>query len=744
MKLNLNSVDFARHLEAACVGKPTNDALQEVVYDTRRIRPIQGQVFFALEGPQRSGFQFLDEAYQKGIRFFVVHKTPVLIQPDATYFLVKNPLVALQKLAAWHRTQLTYPIVAICGQYGKTTVKEWIHFLLSGKKSVFRSPKSYNSQLGIALSLLELPPNADLGLIEVAFTTPDEMQRIVGMLQPSGCVLTTKSYPQQYQFESREAYLAALDQLTKAAQWTIDGDQLHASPAFLSNCPFQDSIRRHNAQLALECAQKFAEIEEHELHELPQLAMRLEHLEGIDGSRIINDTYTLDAIAFEASLSYLKSMATSQDIMVICYLGNASLEVENQLKEALAQHQIQEAHLYRTLPTALPSVANKWVLLKGNEHRITESWLEQLTLKKHITTVSYDLAALRANLARYQERVLPSTQLLAMVKAQAYGGGATELAKALVRAGVHYLGVAYVDEGIELRNAGITLPILVMNPEADAFGACIDANLEPAIYSLQLLDQFIRKLISKEQSAYPIHLKFDTGMHRLGFESQQWPLVLEILQAQPEVMVKSVYSHLADADQMNSNFTQQQITLFTGLLQQIRTQLPYPILGHLLNSEGTIHYSAAQFDLVRLGIGLFGINQDPVFQKTLQPVVSWHSAVSQIKVVKAGEYVGYNCSFQAVQDVQIAIIPVGYADGFKRNLSNGVGGVFIGNRFCPTLGRVCMDMIMVEAPHAKEGDLVEIIGPNQSLQSFAEAAQTIPYEILTSISQRVHRVYRAD
>jgi alanine racemase len=331
-----------------------------------------------------------------------------------------------------------------------------------------------------------------------------------------------------------------------------------------------------------------------------------------------------------------------------------------------------------------------------------------------------------------------------MVKAQAYGGGLDQIAKQLLAGGVNYFGVAYADEGVLLRQAGITLPILVMNAEPAGFESCIQYQLEPAIYSHVHLDAFIRTLISAQIQEYPIHLKFDTGMHRLGFLPAHTDQLLQTLRAQPEVSVKSVYSHMACADEPEHPMNAQQITSFKNICSQLESALPYAFLKHLLNSEGAAHFPEAQFDMVRLGIGLFGVNHNPVFEAKLKPVISWISQISQLKQLKKGECVGYGCTQELTADSQIAIIPVGYADGFKRNLSNGAGGVYIDGAYCPTIGRVCMDMIMVLAPNARPDAEVEIIGAEQSLSTFAQKAQTIPYEILTSISPRVQRTYVND
>jgi alanine racemase len=450
-------------------------------------------------------------------------------------------------------------------------------------------------------------------------------------------------------------------------------------------------------------------------------------------------------LAFEGSLAYLKTLSAGRKTLVCCYLKPEQLSQKTTIEALIQAYDIDSYFIWEEIPEQLPEIQNQVVLIKGNDLKANQRLLEEWCLKKHSTSVTYDLAALKHNLNQYRQMLKPETKLLVMVKAQAYGAGHGQWVSELLRSGANYLGVAYADEGQELRAQGIQAPILVMNAEPEAFATCINAQLEPAIYSLEQLDVFIRQLISRGIENYPIHIKLDTGMHRLGFQEQDVSVLNETLLAQPEVQVKSIYSHMACADEPKHPINQQQIQLFEALSQQIMAALPYTVLRHLLNSEGAAHFPEAQFDMVRLGIGLFGINHDPQFAQQLRPVLSWRSSISQIKTLEAGTCVGYGCSERVEAKQNIAIIPVGYADGFKRNLSEGKGGVFINGKFCPTIGRVCMDMIMVRvSSEVTLTDQVEIIGSHQSLFSFAAAADTIPYEILTSISPRVQRIYTND
>lgn len=749
MKLDLTARILAKIIDADLIGDLHSALINEVAFDSRQLRRTDGVVFFALKGPKQSGANYISSAYKLGIRNFVVEELPKPLLPEANYLVVRDSLFALQRLAAFHRQRITYPILAITGSIGKTTVKEWIAHLLGEQLKVYRSPKSYNSQLGVALSILTLPLDGDLAIIEAAISKPKEMQRLQEMIQANYCLVTTKNKGTRHEFSSAADYAQDLLLLTKDVQWVLDGDEF--DPSKIDNfeqlalsIPFTDPIRIQNAKLALACALQFGECTAQSVAQLPNLANRLETFEGINGAVLINDTYTLDLIAFEGALAFLKSSSDARPLMVCCLLAPTQARIKPAILALLQAQQITNYYIWETLPEKLPDISNHAVLIKGNQYALTEALLSKWKQKSHSTIVRYDLSALGYNLKQYQQTLGPTTKVLAMVKAQAYGAGLDQIAQQLVRNGINYLGVAYADEGVLLRKAGIQLPILVMNAEPTSFEICIAHRLEPAIYSLEHLDTFIRVLISKKIQGFPIHLKLDTGMHRLGFLPEQIECLLQTISAQPEVLVESVYSHLACADDPQHPMNAHQIQVFRDLCAQIQDALSYPFIRHLLNSEGAAHFPEAQFEMVRLGIGLFGVNHDPLFEARLKPVFSWSSRISQLKKLSKGACIGYGCSEELQQNSQLAVIPVGYADGFKRSLSNGAGGVYIDGQYCPTVGRVCMDMIMVLAPNARPDAEVEIIGFNQGLSDFARKAQTIPYEILTSISPRVQRTYTND
>lgn len=747
------------------LGSAPDSRFNAVAYDSRNIVNGTSTVFFALKGPFRDGHQFIADAYAKGVRCFVVSKAPVLTAfPDAGFIVVKNTLHALQELAAHHRSLFSYPVVAITGSAGKTTVKEWIYHLLGKHKRIIRSPKSFNSQLGVALSLLELHEDCDLALIEAGISAPGEMLRLEQMIRPTFGIFTSFGRAHEENFKSREEHLNEKSRLFRNVGKMLYTTSLELSPEQekslhahavkpehyqkeLKSLTLTDPVSLNNGLLAIAFARtilgKDIDLKE-EINSLPQLALRLETFEGLNKNTIINDTYNLDLDAFTHSLEYQMRLAGKRKRIVIVGLDEASRQKQKQIEEIVKPYKVDQLLIIDPTETPELSVADSVVMIKGTRDADMQRLARQYRLKKHTTYVEIDLTAVRSNLEVFRTMLAPETKLLAMVKAQSYGSGIEKMGDFLQKQGVDYLGVAYADEGIELRKQGIDLPILVMNTEEEGFEDCIRYQLEPAIFTLRQLDGFIRELILHGRSNYPIHLKLDTGMRRLGFDVKELGQVCDILKAQPEVYVKSVYSHLADADnRRDKRFTQHQIAQFTHACDQLQQRLNYSFLRHILNSEGVSNYPEAQFDMVRLGIGMYGISSNPAVKRKLQPVISWITAVSQVKRLKKGESVGYGRSFVAQTPLEIAILPVGYADGYRRSLSNGKGLVYINGKSCPVVGRVCMDMIMVDVTDkkVKEGDRVELIGKHYSIEKMAEAMSTIAYEVMTGISRRVNRVY---
>ncbi len=766
MKLNLIIAQFSEAIQSKEIVGQQLGVIHRVAYDTRKLSVTDQTVFFALSGNYRDGQTFLEEAYRKGVRYFVVSATVDLAQfPEACFFVVNSSLEALQKLATFHRNQFSLPVFIITGSVGKTMVKEWLYHLLSSTKKIVRSPKSFNSQLGVALSLLEINDTHEMALIEAGISELNEMQSLVQMIQPTYGIFTAFGRAHAHNFESKEIHLSEKLSAFKSCKITwisndiiLNESQLNAIHGEVNNAystkelvdliPFNDSVSKRNIELVISVASHFeknSELLKERIKTLPRLALRMETFEGINQTTIINDSYNLDVDALVQSLEYQLSISANiKRVAIIATTGFSDVQIE-EIKSIISSFKLDAVYfLDEVTQVPVHEISDATVLIKGTRTAHLQKFVRLFQLKKHKTTLEIDLSAVKHNVEVYRSLLPVTCMVLAMVKASSYGSGAVKMAQYLQKIGINYLGVAYADEGVELRKHGITLPILVMNAEEDGFNDIISYQLEPAIYSFKMLDDFIKVLIGEGIENYPVHLKFDTGMRRLGFEQSNLDELIAILQTQPEIKLQSVYSHLSDADnEEDATFTLLQIQKFNDIISYLDDVISYSYIKHLANSEAIGNYPSAHFDMVRLGIGMYGYSANDKTKALLQEAVSWKSVVTQVKAIQCGESVGYGCTFVAPKPMKIAIIPVGYADGFRRTLSNGVGNVVIQGVFCPVVGNVCMDMTMVDVTSVEvhEGDAVEIIGEHQSLSSYAFKMNTIPYEVLTSISSRVHRVY---
>ena len=765
MKLDISYDELISIVSANPINNRLNGRFSSIAFDSRKIADGTNAVFFALSGEFQDGHDFISDAYRKGVRTFIVSQSVEAHNfQDAQFLKVEDVLNALQDLAAAHRKKFNYPVIAITGTAGKTTVKEWLYHLLSPALKVIRSPKSYNSQLGVALSLLEMNDTHELAIIEAGISKPGEMIRLWNMIQPTHGIFTTLGTSHAENFKSTDQHLQEKLALFKGVEktWLLnnihlissDLERIHGSyvkPEMhkneLESMPFQDRVSQNNALLAISASKEFVPSDSNlieKIASLPRLALRLETFEGKNNCTIINDTYNLDLDALRYSLEYQLMVANGKKRVVIVGLDKENAHRKEEVISIIKNVEPDQIHVVSAQEKIQLDLENAVILIKGTRKADMQELASQFRLKKHKTYVEIDLTAIRNNLSVFKNALEPSTKILAMVKAQSYGSGLEKIAKYLEQQGIDYLGVAYADEGVELRKAGIQLPILVMNAEEESFEDCIDFELEPAIYSTSKLDLFIKELILKGKTAYPVHLKIETGMKRLGIENNELPQIVEMLHAQPEIVVKSIYSHLAESDnRRDKRFTEHQVQRFNEAFHYLKNQLNYSFDAHILNSEGIANYPAAQMSMVRLGIGMYGVSGQPQIKQKLKPVIGWYSVISQIKKVKKGESVGYSRSFIAPSDMMIAIVPVGYADGYRRSLSNGKGKVFIQGVACSILGRVCMDMVLVDLGKLsiKEGAKVEIIGLQQSLEELATQMDTIPYEVMTGISKRVHRIY---
>ena len=767
MQLHLSIADFKNWTQSEMKGSTPAGIIQRIAYDTRKITEPNETIFFALEGSYRDGHTYIAEAYKKGIRLFVVnqHFDDQLNYKEACFFQVVSPLSALQLLAKNYRKQFHYPVIAITGSAGKTTVKEWLYHLVSDSMLVVRSPKSFNSQLGVALSLLEMGHQHKIAFIEAGISEPNEMEKLVEMIQPDYGVFTSFGSAHSEGFISKESHLNEKLSLFTSVKKTwfhqsiklsksiiekINGEEIKDEDfsSFLSISPFKDVVSQHNLCISLAVA-KFLSISDETLknriEDLPRLALRMETFEGINNTTIINDAYNMDLDALVHSLEYQLSISLGKKRIAILATDGLQPYQQEEITHIINRFRLDGVYFIHNNETPpVSEIRDCTVLIKGTRASNLQRIARLFTLKKHKTRLEINLSGVKHNIDIFRQLIPGTCKMLAMVKASSYGSGAVKIAQYLEKIGIEYLGVAYADEGVELRRNGVTLPILVMNAEEEGFDDIIKYELEPSIYSFEMLDGFIHALILNEREQYPVHLKFDTGMRRLGFEQNDINKIVSVLQAQPEIRVKSVYSHLADADnRQDASFTKEQIQRFKTICEELEPKISYPFIKHLANTEGIGSYPSAHFDMVRIGIGMYGYVSNPIIAEQLKQVISWKSVISQIKKLTVGESVGYNRQFIANEETTIAIIPVGYADGYRKSLGNGVGAVYIQGKKCNVLGNVCMDMIMVDVTNiqTRVGADVEIIGEHQTLTKLASNMNTIPYEVLTSISPRVHRVY---
>jgi alanine racemase len=789
--------------------------------DSRKITPlnITDLVFVALVTPKRNGHTFIPEAYQKGVRNFLVSE-PVefLSYKDVNIILVNNTLTALQQIAQFHRKQFSYPVIGITGSNGKTVVKEWLYHLLKDDFNIVRSPKSYNSQIGVPLSVLQMDKHHNLAIFEAGISQPNEMQILGKIIRPDMGIFVNIGSAHNENFNSIEEKVHEKNELftsdtfviynkdytsidevfkqhpeskklvwstKKSATFQISRIQKKSNITqiqaiykndFISiEIPFIDDASIENAihcwVTLLYMGMPMNKIQQKMLTLTP-IAMRLEVKEGVNNCLIINDSYNSDWASLEIALDFLTRQSNlKKNTLILSDLQqtgeqpevlyrNVATLVKNKnihqffgVGEDLQKHQNffdVACHFFSSTAQLLSylqqhSFDSENILIKGSRSFEFEKISKFLQKKVHSTVLEINLNALEHNLNYYKSLLLPKTKIMVMVKALSYGSGTYEVANLLQFHKVDYLGVAFVDEGILLREAGITLPIMVMNPEPQGYDAMLEYDLEPEIYnwrSLQNIIQCLQKNNAKKSVS--IHIKLDTGMHRLGFEPHEMAQLIQILQKNPQLKIASVFSHLATSDESSlSDFTLQQINLFKNLSGQLENALQKTFIKHILNSSGISEFTDAQMDMVRLGIGLYGVSPNPTHQKNLEVVSELFTSISQIKHVPKGDSVGYSRREIAAKDLKIATVPIGYADGLSRLMSNRVGHMLVNGKKAPIVGNICMDMTMLDITEidAQEGDSVEVFGKNIPVQTLANWAQTISYEIFTSISPRVKRVY---
>lgn len=756
MKLNLSYHDLKVIVEGSFAQENTG-TIDIIIYDTRKINTSRKGVFFAFKGQHQDGHSYCMDAYEKGCRCFVLSEMQNLPQ-DACIILVEDTLKAFQALAKHHRQQFSYPVIAITGSFGKTILKESLYYLLKDDYKVYRSPQSFNSQIGVAHALLGMRENHQLAVIEADISFPDEMDVLEDVISPTIGVFTGLGSSYKDNFNDQNHHLSELLKLFKNVNLTFVLEEytsafrkkkLHTEVTSISE--WSSIIQNHwqfkeNKALALKTAQYFGVLEEklkEKMNTLPTLPGRQEIFDGINNNLIINDTYNVDIDALEQALEYQFSSKEKSKKVVVLDLNSLSEKRKKETITLVNRYKPEELFVIENneLPEKLLTIRDAIVLFKSSFQSSLSQLVNRFKNKKHKTWVTFDMRAIRHNLSHLKSLLPPTTKTLVMVKASSYGSGDMKIPHFLQENSVDYLGVTYNDEGVTLRKNGIHLPILVINPEESAYRDCINVCLEPSLNNLTQIEKFNALCTEMELENYPIHINVETGMNRLGINESTLLEVIEYIKNQPSIKLKGVFSHLADADNEDQAYTLLQIDRFKSVISKIREHYKEDVIFHLLNSEGVLHFAKdAAFDMVRLGIGLFGYAS---VNKELKPSIEWKTTISQVKTLKKGDTVGYGRQFTAGKDMKIATINVGYADGFRRFLSKGKGQVYINKKPCFVVGNICMDMTMVDVSNVecREGDEVEIIGQHQTMQDLAKQLNSIPYEVMTGINKRVVRVY---
>jgi alanine racemase len=804
--------------------------IEHLLIDSRKIVFPQTSLFFAISGPRRDGHQFVKEVYDRGVRNFVVKKGfDNHLFPDANFLAVDDTLASLQNLAAHHRKQFPIPVIGITGSNGKTIVKEWLYQLLQQDHNIVRSPRSYNSQLGVPLSVWQINTQHTLGIFEAGISTIGEMQQLARIIQPTTGVFTNiadahskgfinerqKAVEKALLFSDANILVFAKDALqaslspdekdkslfgatqqffswSRGAEATLQivaeekkGKQTIISGKYNGDTisitiPFTDRISIDNAItcwcVLLQMNYALPIIQQRMLL-LEPVDMRMQLKKAINNSYLLNDSYSNDLSSLDLAIDYLQQQAGNhRTTLVLSDILQSGQYEEALYRDIAAQLSVRGIHrligigpaiskykqlfididadmslaFYASTEEFLQQIStqqfkDEYILLKGArvfEFERISAWLEQ---KVHQTVMEINLTAMIHNLKEYQKQLKPSTKLMAMVKAFSYGSGSAEVARILQFHRVEYLAVAYADEGVELRKAGISLPTMVMNADEATFDALITYHLEPEIYSFPIYHAFHHYLGQQGIQQFPVHIKLNTGMNRLGFEITDSMDLGNMIKKNQTMAVKTVFSHLVASETAeHDGFTKQQVSLFEKACNTMEQELGYSFIKHIANSAAIFRRPEYQFDMVRLGIGLYGVDSANGNGLSLQTVTTLKSTIAQIRQVKAGDTVGYGRKGELHRDSLIATVRIGYADGFGRALGNGKGSMYLHGQLAPVIGNVCMDMTMIDVTDisgVKEGDEVEVFGKNLPVQALAQQAGAIAYEIMTGISQRVKRVY---
>jgi alanine racemase len=797
-----------------------NASVEQLLTDSRRLIFPETTLFFALVTQHRDAHNFIIDLYERGVRNFVVNSDfDITSYKSANFIFSADTLSSLQALAAYHRRQFSYPVIAITGSNGKTIVKEWLYQLLSPEYNIVRSPRSYNSQLGVPLSVWQMSNDFNLGIFEAGISMPGEMQNLADIIQPNIGILTNIGNAHDENFTSTQQKTEDKCKLFNSCDTVItNGDNQpvldilkHASKAKLITwgndadnnvqilslekkesetvvafnyqgktyrliIPFTDDASIQNVITCTAVLLYFkidiAVINER-LQTLEPVDMRLQLVPATNNCALINDSYSFDIASFAVALDFMQQqnqfeqktvilsdmpgpnssgayaeiifMLKARNVSKVIVIGEQWKTYFPFLKETIenVSHFITTDEFLNKYPAS--QFRNEVILLKGARKFSFENIAEALQQKVHRTVLEINLTSIIHNLNQYRKILKKGVKVMAMVKASGYGSGSAEIANVLQYYKADYLAVAYADEGVDLRKANIRLPIMVMNVDEEAFESVIQYNLEPEVYSVNIFKSFDHFLDKQGLQYYPVHIKIDTGMHRLGFGEDDIETLISLITGSNRMVIKSVFSHLvASEDPQEDTFTLLQAERFKQACSQIEAAVGYSFLKHISNSAASSRMPNLQFDMIRLGIGLYGIDSSNNPKLSLQPAATLRTTIAQLRKVKGGDAVGYNRRGKINTESTIATLRIGYADGLRRALSNNVGRVFIRGKFASIIGSVAMDMTMADVTDiadVEEGDEVEIFGKNISVAEVAEKCNTIPYEILTGIGQRVKRIY---
>jgi len=803
-----------------------NNRINDLLIDSRKLILAETSLFFAIKTLRNDGHNYIKELIEEGVHNFIVTRieNEWLIK-KVNFIVVKDVILALQQLATAHRQQFNYPVIGITGSNGKTIVKEWLFYLLSGEYKIIRSPKSFNSRIGVPLSVWLMNNNYDIGIFEAGISEPEEMESHAKVIQPHIGIITNILQAHDENFIDKEqkvkeklklfdksdylVFSSNYDIIKKGIDRYLPKSVKLFSWGKLKNDDFRiTEIKKYNdnsiisgvynnQQLAFKIPYVDDASVENAIHcfatlllldyiysdnkvsfitvlkrmlSLPPVEMRLELKEGLNNCVVVNDSYSFDIDSLKISLNFLCQQQSYQKKTVILSdiphkQVNADLygKIAHLLKEKNVNKIIgigeeinkyynvfsfAETYFYNSVEEFLnnfseKSFNNEAILIKGARLLHLERISNILQQKTSLTRLEINLNAIEHNINVYRSLLNPNTKIMAMVKAFAYGTGSYEIANLLQFVGIDYLGVAFIDEGIELRKKGINIPIMIMNPNEMAFDKMISYDIEPEIYSFRILNNLLHTIDNSEK-IFNIHIKIDSGMHRLGFVEDDIPLLIEILKKYPQIKIKSIFTHLAATeDTAKDEFTLRQLNIFIKIVELFKQNFNYDFIVHALNSCGVVRFPQYQFDMVRLGIGIYGIDGTGIIQKRLQNVGVLKSNISQIKRIKKGESVGYGNHWIVKNDSIIATVPIGYADGINRHLGNGNAKVIVNNMYAPIVGNICMDMCMIDITSLKveEGDEVIFFNDKLTISDIAKQLGTIPYEIIANISQRVKRIY---